>query len=722
MAYRQLIKNKRRTLITLLGIVLSVAMICAIAGFAAGGLDMYRRSVIEADGDWHLAFLGADAADAIAVAADPRVSTLYTWDNGAGGTDIFFRLAKPDKHYCNVMEQIFIDAEVSPNAQKDTNRELLMAEGVVSGMVANALYQISGVLIAVVIIGSVMVISNAFSISASERIRQFGLMKSVGATKEQVRGMVLHEGAILSVTAIPIGILIGYFIQFVAFGVANNLLEGALIASQTFDGKLAPVFSLPGIGISAGLSLLTILFSAWLPAHRTSKISAIDAIRLSGEIKLKPKKVKTSRLVSRVFGFEGVLADKTLKRNSRKYRATVASLVTSMVLFVGGSSFTEYLMKAQSMVYYDAGIYASAGVSAAYGEDFNVTAEQLNSIPGMETVLSYSARFYLEDAADMLAPGAREMMEMGEISGGITQEDVSALYLHTVSDARYGELCMELGITPERDAGILVNRVTASMPDGRIADLSLVNYKENMTLNFGTDKQFTIKLPGELDYMPAEVIRSFGGGLVNVIIPESAFAGYMGGAASGNAQASVSLLSGNADDFLAAAGEMLPNSGLYNSGQGAGYSLSNIAADARLNRNLGLLLTVFVLGFVGLLSLIAVTSVVGTITTSMALRHQEFAMLQSVGMTPKALLRMLNYESLLYGIKALIIGLPLGVAVSVLLYCAMGGVLVFDYIAPVQSLLISVAAVLIIVWCTMRYSASRLRKYNIADTIRLETV
>src|SRR5699024_9550395 len=89
--------------------------------------------------------------------------------------------------------------------------------------------------------------------------------------------------------------------------------------------------------------------STYIPARRASKITAIDAIRQSDDIKLSNKVVKTSKLTRKLFGIEAEIGLKNLKRNKRKYQATVISLVVSIVLFLSVSYFIMDLKKATSL-------------------------------------------------------------------------------------------------------------------------------------------------------------------------------------------------------------------------------------------------------------------------------------------------------------------------------------------------------------------------------------
>ncbi|MCL2402365.1 MAG: FtsX-like permease family protein, partial [Oscillospiraceae bacterium] len=208
-----------------------------------------------------------------------------------------------------------------------------------------------GMILSIVIVtASVIVVSNAFRVSAGERTAQFGILKSVGATKKQITETIIYEGLLLSVVGIPVGIILGLLIQFAGLQIANYLLADLnAINDETLIFSF--VIAWQATLLSIAVSFVTVLLSAWLPARKAAKIAAIDAIRGAGEIKVKAKQVRANWLVRKLFGFEGTLASKSLKRSRRNFRATVISLTVSIVLFVGASSFGAQLDRLTNLVF-----------------------------------------------------------------------------------------------------------------------------------------------------------------------------------------------------------------------------------------------------------------------------------------------------------------------------------------------------------------------------------
>ena len=146
----------------------------------------------------------------------------------------------------------------------------------------------------------------------------------------------------------------------------------------------------------------------------------------------------------------------------------------------------------------------------------------------------------------------------------------------------------------------------------------------------------------------------------------------------------------------------------------------NIAEQIKASRALMLILNIFSLGFIILISLIAVANVFNTISTNVFLRRREFAMLRSVGMTQRSFRKMTNFECLLYGVKGLVYGLPVAVGITALIWKAMNSEIQMSFYIPWYSIVIAVGSVFLVVFSTMLYAMSKIRKDNVVDTLKEE--
>jgi putative ABC transport system permease protein len=144
----------------------------------------------------------------------------------------------------------------------------------------------------------------------------------------------------------------------------------------------------------------------------------------------------------------------------------------------------------------------------------------------------------------------------------------------------------------------------------------------------------------------------------------------------------------------------------------------NVESSLAAQRGMSNLIMIFVYGFIAMLTLIGLTNVISTITTNIRLRKKEFAILVSMGMTQRGLKRMINYESLLCGLRSLFFGLILGLGFSRFLYDRLTDVVSFPYEFPLIPVIAAILAVLAITLVTQRSAAARVRRGNIIEAIR----
>ena len=155
---------------------------------------------------------------------------------------------------------------------------------------------------------------------------------------------------------------------------------------------------------------------------------------------------------------------------------------------------------------------------------------------------------------------------------------------------------------------------------------------------------------------------------------------------------------------------------------GQEFSVYNVEKMANMYNAFTLVISIFAYGFIIVISLIGVTNIFNTITTNMRLRSKEFAMLKSIGMTKREFNRMIRLESLFYGIKSLIIGIPLGLLAGLGIFKAFSMNLATDFVVPYTAILISIVFVFAVVWLIMRFSISKVQKQNIIETIRNDNI
>lgn len=579
------------------------------------------------------------------------------------------------------------------------------------------------IIILLVVVGSVTVIYNAFAISVSERKKQFGMLASIGATPRQIRKTVFFEGVILGLVGIPVGILSGIGGIGVTLSVVNDLLIGSMFSENI---SLRMVVSPAVILVTVLFVALVIFLSAFIPANRAAAIAPIDAIRLSTDIQIKGKQLRTSRVTRFLFGVEGELALKNLKRNRRRYRATVLSLLISIVLFVSFSSFMTYGFRSTDMYYGDIPYDV---VAASYNATIEEQKEFFAQIVALEDVERYASIRTIHSSADGLEPA-----QLGAyIRDNFVDEEGKFALVFTIvglNEQAFELYAQETGLNAaifkdtEQFKGILINRNIIA--GAKYVEYEPVNMKAGETLQlldyqYGDEHQ-----PAELEMEIGAITDKIPFGLTNnnlavsMIVTEGVFeairARFHEITRMQADQAHLYIKSKNSADLV----ENIRN--IYGKNDDHSLFVQDIAASGEEMKRSKTVMAIFLYGFVTLITLIGVTNIFNTISTNVALRRREFAVLKSVGLTPKGFNRILNYESIFYGLKALAFGLPAGILISVWMYNAFGDMFEFAFILPWKEIAASVAGVFIIVSITMMHSSARLKRENIIDALREENL
>jgi putative ABC transport system permease protein len=660
LAYAQLKGHPSRTIWTLLGIILSTGMIVAVFGFAASG-DMMMRE-----------FIGGNQSDQL----------IYT----------------------------------------------------------TMLYSLGSIFTGIIIFTSVIVISNSFRVSANQRMAQFGILKSVGGTRRQIISIILNEGLFLCLIGIPLGVLLGFLVQFIGLEISNFLLRDInyLVGQTPTDRRLSLIFivSWQGLITSIVLAIVTVFLSAWLPGRKAAKISAIDAIRKIGEVKITAKEVRGNLLVQKVFGFEGMLASKSLRRSRRSFRATVASLTFSIILFIAATGFaTTYLDVTDMMIpYVDSNVMISYWANRGEGRSHTLNIQSAEEITqkirsssranvvgvGMNWN-SYSAvvpKDMITQEMLELNPFLLDLVGRGEHGGeeGITM----GITLVTIDREYYARLCELVGVP--FGSNILINRYRyTSLEQGRRYEiepfyfdyqtLQLLGHHVNQDQEHYVQPDRTLPLHGELilGEIPNELLYAVPISGLTVLVSELEMYNY-----------NWFVDTPDPSGFISFYEEILREALELDSGYLTNLWFNNMEAIDRANRSMVRMIMTFIYGFVALLTLIALTNVISTISSNIRSRSREFALLQSVGMAPEGLKKMLNLESILCSGKSLIIGLPIGFILTYLIHRSAIHAINVSFQPPIMAMIQSILAVFVITWITMRFAGSRLRGRNLIEEIRVE--
>lgn len=640
-----------------------------------------------------------------------------------GRMDVWITFAKLDRSTIDPGQKLAAAAEVPNNWPDESggtyyfvryNHTLMALQGVIGNpMLASVFSVFSLVAIAIIMIGSVSLIYNAFAISISERLRQLGMMASVGATGGQLRNSVFFEGLVIGLVGIPLGILAGTAGMGVTFRFVSPLLD------SLFDTAVSLRLVVSYLAILAAIlfSALTILVSLWIPARRAARIAPIEAIRQTRDVKLTRRGVKTSRLTNFLFGFGAELALKNLKRNRRRYRATVVSLAVSIVLFLTAAAYATYAEVGSSMFSQD------------YNFDIKVisqlTKTEFNSrVVALEQVDEYVYEQILYHGSMQVDStlASEYVVEMNPEEGKYDYW----VKIKSLDDASFAAYAREVGMRPENFYSGQMQAIALNLSRfgaGNVfVETEVLRAKAGdiLPIELASDNVAEITLAALTDVAPmGSTVRNDANTLL-LFVTEDIFAQLIADIPpedlTNYTEAGLCIKSSEPELLEEIIREI----------HGEMYEdrlfVQNFSAAAEEEKRLKTLLTIFIGGFIVLISAICIANIFNTISTSIGIRRREFAMLKSVGMTPAGFNSMIRYESLFYGINALCFGLPISLAINYYLYTVMSDSFFFAFTLPWGSYGVAIAAVFTIVFVTMLYASARIKKENIIDSLRDENL
>ncbi len=603
-----------------------------------------------------------------------------------------------------------------------------------------AMYSIATILILIIMIGSISLIYNAFAISISERSKQFGMLTSVGATRKQKRDSVFFEGGVIGLISIPIGVAAGLGGAAGVFYFVNQLV--IKFWAESFNLTFRVILSLPAIAAAVVFSVLTIFISAYLPARKASKITPIEAIRQSTEIKLTSKQVKTSKLTRKIFGFEAELGLKNLKRNKKRYRATVFSLIISILLFLSVSYFTDALTGAYTMTQTNVNFDRSLTCRGYTLEEIAPVLDKISKVEGTDqwaVIKSLNTEAFVPENA--LSQKTKTIVENEESEGQIySREGERMLFggdVNSMNEEYLKAFCKANGIDydkindPQHPTALFLNSLQAQ--SGGI-------YYEGTVLQSGT-YSITLRDIYEVETTMDMTVITLDNAVpigfnpvsnpnvgANLVVGDRVFEKLLETLGQGsNGEYSIQFVSTLTPEYqnnesLMAQYDNSIQSILDGDTSRSGLYYTNLTQARQQQNTLAIILNIFVYGFIALITAICVANVFNTISTSISVRRREFAMLRSVGMTPKSFNRMIRYESIFYGIKALLYGIPISIAVMWMMHGALSEMFQPAFVLPWVNILIAVLSVFLIVGISMLYSSSKVKKANIIDALKDETI
>lgn len=586
----------------------------------------------------------------------------------------------------------------------DVNRYLIMLETNAYGDSSmKALLVLSTIVTVIIIVTSVYCIKNSFNISITEKTKEYGILKSVGATTSQIKKSVYYEAFLLGSVGIPIGVISGVFASFILIHVVNFFIRSMFVGNEYLIFKISYL----SILISIILSIVTIFMSSKKGAKIASKTSPMVLIRGNNDILVNSKKLKTPKYINKLFGIGGVVSYKNIKRNKKKYRTTIVSIVMSVSVYIALSYFVNTAFDVVKMV---KGDYTYNLVYTSYTKDYNLNYNNVLNFSKHDTVKKYSVV-----RTSTITGNFKASKDFKKYNAYMSEEKpiLNSVTFISVGKEEYLRYISKLGLNYNsvKDKGILIdNNIGYDTKKKLEVSYNMTDNKKGDIINFTSmkeDKTFDMELASVTNIRPFGYENNYGS-LVMVVSDE-----YM---EKLDKLESVSLYveSKDPDKLQSDIDKMCKDT--------EECYVNNVDATVKQMKSIYTVIAIFLYGFIIVISLIGITNIFNTITTNMTLRKREFATLKSIGMTSNEFNRMIFLESFFYIFKSLLIGIPIGVLLSYLIFKGFTNQVLFSYKVPFKGIIVSIAIVcLLIVWLN-NYSSKKANKGNVIETIRNENI
>lgn len=572
---------------------------------------------------------------------------------------------------------------------------------------------LSFLMLIIIAIASAIMCFNSFAMATSQKRKMLGLLASIGTSPRQKSLFILTEAFIIGIIAIPFGLLIGYFAISLVFNGLTAYLNIFMNRGVAF--KTLPVFSFNTLLATTALSSMILLFSAYFPAKSVAKISPIEAIRSTGKIKI--KHTKSILWVKTLFGFEGELAAKNQKRNFNRYVITLFSLVVATVVLLVSVAPIKFIEKTIDMQS-DLATYNMHVNLSAEGEEFDVAVNKIiSTLPTVDKAYTREllTALFVDSTSIKLSYDTILLLDKNNINSS----DIM-MTIEMIPDDEF----VSLGgsITEDNYLNTLVcNSGTAVIDDKRIQVADITNLASDDNIDIFINKDLILKVSKVLDDVMLTSANNYfidnGSTSVNFIIPQSSIHKIYSSDELSELSRSVNIYIASENSNVT--GEIL--NGFSNSSANYILSIYDNTQEFERYRSLFMILRVVSYGFTLLITLISCANISNTVFSGVVLRRREYATIRSIGMCQNSVNKVIILESAIYAIKALGIGLPLGILLIWFEYKIFNRGIGFSFTLPYGEIILVTLTIFTATLIAALPALSAMKKSNIIDELKQES-
>ena len=576
-----------------------------------------------------------------------------------------------------------------------------------------ALYAVILIIMAVSLI---LIIRGSFELSMNARIHQFGIFSSIGATPRQIRICLLQEAMVLSILPMLVGSMSGILISF-------GVIKAVNFFASDVSGRHEAVFQyhMSIFAATIFISFLTVIFSAWIPARKLSRMTPLEAIRNANGFLLKKK--KHSRLLFYIFGIKGELAGNALKAQKKHLRISFISLLLSFLGFSIMLCFTTLADISTRYTYFER--YQDVWdimitLKDTELTDFGLT-DELQDISGIKDATVYQKAKALTFLPEGLLSDELSSLGGFESVSGTPNENgqfqVSAPIV-VLDDTSFLNFCSQIGIMPSLDGAIVLNQIWDSINSNfRYKEYVPFVKEDNRTAAlYKNDKTVEIPILSYTQTVPT-LREEYDNYTLVHFIPLTMWKKNLGEVFEAESDSYIRILSNETTSLTDLNG--LEQEIVRLVSEQYEVESENRVQEKLSNDSLIQGMVMIWGAFCVLLATIGIANVFSNTLGFLRQRKREFARYMSIGLTPLEMRKIFCIEACVIAGKPLLITLPLTVLfVQFAVTASYLDPMAFWSEAPILPVLVFAAAIVLFVSLAYYIGGKRLLQCDLNETLR----
>ncbi|MGE8204947.1 ABC transporter permease [Heyndrickxia sp. NPDC080065] len=479
--------------------------------------------------------------------------------------------------------------------------------------------------IGIVVIATFAFIFNMFQISITERIRDIALLRTVGATKRQIKKMTVYEMGIYGLISIPVGLILGIFGFWIILSLYQLFFQETEISLFYFPMVLSPGVLL----LSSFIGLFALIISGLLPLKIANRASPLDFLRRTGSHRVLSAR-RMNRFLKNVVGIETVMAIRNIFRNRLRSFIIIFSLGFSMFLFIAFSSFVMMMIKSD--------------IRDQINGDFRIVLHQSETLP--KALWADLER--IPEIKEKYIHYASVPVKLNLPISNLSQTEADNIYASNIDGKEFYSAFSNVSPITVENERFLTNRLIAGSINKKrmLLDHGIIYAKgkgSKSLMKVGDQVFIQTKSEENNDYGPMRMVKV--SGIIELGQSENELLSYPEIIPSTPTVNGMSLYLKNEKDMKKVSKKLEEITA-----NNPNLEIVNVVENQRNATSLETQIQILLYGFVIVIAFIGILNIINTTIMNIILRRREYATLQAIGMSIKSVRNMVIKEGLLFGL------------------------------------------------------------------------